>query len=99
LYRANCLAHRGSLDDYDFCRDKLAEFGPEGLHPPPLLGGQDLIDLGYTPGPLFSGILREVEDLQLENVLKTREQALEHVRRAFPQARADDRPEVNGEPV
>jgi poly(A) polymerase len=99
LHRANCLAHRRSLDDYDFCREKLAEFGREGLHPPALIGGQDLIDLGFAPGPLFSGILREVEDLQLENVLKTREEALEHVRRSFRPARVSDRPEVNGEPV
>ena len=35
-----------------------------------------LIRMGLEPGPAFGKILREVEDLQLEGTLKTREEAL-----------------------
>jgi hypothetical protein len=51
-----------------------------------LMTGQDLIAMGYEPGPRFREILSAVEDTQLEGVLKSREEALEFVRRAFPRA-------------
>jgi poly(A) polymerase len=99
LHRANCLGSHRNMDNYEFCLKKLTAFGRDGLHPPPLIDGQDLIDLGYAPGPLFAEILRKVEDMQLENVLRTREEALEHVRRFFPSVQVRDRTEVNGESV
>jgi len=40
--------------------------------------------LGYHPGPIFKEILQTIEDLQLEGDIQTREQALEHVKHAFP---------------
>jgi hypothetical protein len=36
--------------------------------------------LGLAPGPLFSIILREIYDLQLEEKIKTREEALKLVK-------------------
>lgn len=47
------------------------------LFPPPLLDGQDLIDAGLEPGPLFKRILRELETRQLEGTLFDRATALE----------------------
>jgi poly(A) polymerase len=60
--------------------EKLAEYGSEKIRPELLINGNDLIGLGFKPGPLFSEILGLVEDRQLEGGLTTREEALEWVR-------------------
>lgn len=39
---------------------------PEGLEPKPLLTGEELISMGFRPGPAFKGVLSEVYDAQLE---------------------------------
>lgn len=80
LHRLDCLASHRDLSHHAFCVQRLAELGTEALRPPPLLGGDDLIALGLTPGPLFKLILSELEDLQLEGRLATREEALDHVK-------------------
>ena len=50
---------------------------------PKLIDGKDLIQLGFSPGPEFSSILRVVEDLALENRLTSKEEALEYVIKNF----------------
>ena len=45
----------------------------------------DLIAAGYHPGPLFSKILRSVEDAQLEGRIHTAGEGLALVRELFPQ--------------
>jgi len=81
LHRVDCLSSHGRLETYDSCRKKLEELRDEPILPPPLINGDDLIELGLEPGPVFSEILREVQDAQLEGRLVTREEALEMVRR------------------
>ncbi len=49
-----------------------------------LLNGNDLIALGYTPGPQFREILSAVEDAQLEGSLHSKEEALSFVLSEFP---------------
>ncbi len=47
------------------------------LSGPPLLGGSDLIrEFGLTPGPIFSEILDELQSLQVEGQVNTRDDAL-----------------------
>jgi poly(A) polymerase len=48
-----------------------------------LITGDDLIALGYRPGPEFRRLLTMVEDAQLEGKLHTREAALAVVRENF----------------
>jgi poly(A) polymerase len=48
-----------------------------GLCPDPLITGDDLIAMGFRPGPGFKGTLERVYDAQLEDRIKTREEALE----------------------
>ncbi len=84
LHRADCLGSHGDLTSYWFCRKKLDEFKNTPPIPPPLIRGQDLIDIGYQPGPIFREILSAVEDLQLEGVLETREEALNYVQSKYP---------------
>ena len=88
LHRVDCLSSHGSLETYRFCKAKLEELRNETLSPPRLLTGDDLIDLGYAPGPLFREILDAVEDKQLEHAVSTREEAIEFVLANFPRPEA-----------
>ena len=87
MHLADCMASHGQTDAYDFIREKMEEYGREEIKPPPLLSGQDLIDLGYSPGPVFSEILGKVEELQLENRLVSKEEALDFVLKNYPDNR------------
>jgi poly(A) polymerase len=49
---------------------------PEDIRPSPFVSGRDLIEMGFTPGPMFTTVLRAVEFGQLNGTLTTREQAL-----------------------
>ena len=87
LHRVDCLASHGDLGNYEFCKHKLSTLEDEDIRPPRLLTGDDLIDMGYTPGPIFSKILERIEDAQLEGEVATKEQALGIVRGEFPRLR------------
>jgi poly(A) polymerase len=84
LCRLDCLASHNGLDTVRWVEHYMAALPAEALKPPPLLRGDDLIAMGYRPGPLFSEILRAVEDELLEGNLSTREQALEFVKLQWP---------------
>ena len=83
LHRLDCLASHGDLTNWEFCKKKLAELGPEEIRPKRLLTGDDLITMGYPPGPLFSKILTLLEDAQLEGSIKNRDEAIAWLRREF----------------
>jgi tRNA nucleotidyltransferase-like protein len=57
---------------------------PEIMQPALLINGDDLIALGYKPGPEFKKILSAVEDGQLEGRLHSREEAIAFVGIEFP---------------
>ncbi len=57
-------------------RRRVQELVRTGLSPSPLITGDDLIDLGLSPGPSFGGVLDAVYDAQLEGGLRDREEAL-----------------------
>ena len=84
LHRIDCLSSHGNLSLYDFVRERLRQTPTEEIMPKPLLKGEDLIGLGYQPGPRFRDILSAVEDAQLEGTLRGKEDALDFVRREFP---------------
>ncbi len=80
LHRLDCLSSNKALRYYHFCQAKLEEFRKEPAHPPRLLSGKDLIDLGFTPGSIFRQVLDYIEDAQLEGIISTKSQALDLVR-------------------
>ncbi len=82
LHRISTLSQDGNLSYYDFCFSKLEEFR-QSAPSQRLLDGEDLIQLGFEPGPHFTQILRTVEDLVLEKRLQTKEEALEFVVKHF----------------
>ena len=83
MHRMDVLAAHGDLTIHSFLSQKLVDTPPEEIRPQPLLTGHDLIELGYQPGPRFREILATIEDLQLEGNLKTRDEALDYVKREF----------------
>ncbi|GAB4317205.1 MAG: CCA tRNA nucleotidyltransferase [Candidatus Sumerlaeia bacterium] len=91
LHRADCLASHGDLQNLDFCRTRIKEFEQEHvpLLPPPLITGKDLIRLGYIPGPVFSKILDDVMTRQLDEELKSPEDAEKYVREKYPMNTSD----------
>jgi poly(A) polymerase len=84
LHRLDCQASHGDLSLYNFAREKLASIPPEKMRPAPLVTGDDLIAVGYRPGPRFKEILSAVEDGQLESRLQSKEDAIEFIHREFP---------------
>ena len=79
LHRLDCLGSHRRLEAWRFAKEKLAEFSPEEIRPKPLLSGEDLIRLGYVPGPIFTKILKSVEDALLDNRIRTPKEAEEFV--------------------
>jgi len=84
LHRLDCLASHGSLDLYDFARQRFETLSEEQVRPRLLITGKDLIDAGYHPGPQFSEMIALAEDAQLEGVVTTREQALALIAENWP---------------
>jgi poly(A) polymerase len=83
LHQLDCLSSHRSLEAYDFIQRFLAETPPEQVRPPRLLTGDDLKEMGFTPGPRFKEILQAVEDAQLEGRLRTHEEAVSFVLAGF----------------
>lgn len=50
-----------------------------------LITGDDLISLGFKPGPIFKEILQEIEILQMEKSLNSKEEALNYVLEKYKQ--------------
>lgn len=83
LFRVNCISNLKGLEIYsDYL--KLLEAQKNEPVMIPLISGTDLVEMGYSPGPIFTDILRTIEDLQLEGILQTREEALMYVKMSFP---------------
>ena len=79
LHRLDCLSSHRNLDAYHFIQKFLAETPPEQVHPPRLLTGDDLIAMGFKPGPKFKELLEKIEDAQLNGKIDSREAAIKLV--------------------
>jgi poly(A) polymerase len=84
LHRLDCLGSHRNLENWNYAKTLLEQLGPEEIRPPRLLAGDDLVRLGYAPGPLFKEILRWVEDTQLENQIRDAEEVQRLVLEKFP---------------
>lgn len=80
LHRLDCVASHGGLENVEFLRKKAAETSPEAVKPKPLVTGEDLLGIGFQSGPLLGQVLREIEELQLDDRLRSREEALAYAR-------------------
>lgn len=84
LHRIDCESSHRLLDNYEFCRAKLAEYAAETPLPEPLVTGHDLIAMGHSPGRDLGKMLARLRDMQLEGAFASREDALGAARRLFP---------------
>ncbi len=83
LHRVDCASSHRMMDNYEFLLQKREEFANEPIIPPSLVTGEDLIAMGMKPGPKFGEILEAIETRQLEGELRTREEALDWVKREY----------------
>lgn len=85
--RHPCLTHPGTDDllaliraegrfeDAEYCTHLLRTTPPDILDPPPLVTGDDLVAMGWKPGPKFKTALDEIRRRQLDGELSTRADA------------------------
>jgi len=88
LHRLDCLASHGDLSNYEFIKNVLETLPAEEIRPPRLLTGDDLMAMGYAPGPQLGEILAAVEEAQLEGELSTPAEARAFVEKKFAPPRA-----------
>jgi poly(A) polymerase len=77
LHRLDCLGCHGQLEVYHFLAAQARELDKQPQIRPPLLTGDDLIALGWRPGPALGEMLEKIRDKQLQDELTNRAEALE----------------------
>jgi hypothetical protein len=83
------MSSHKKLDNLEFLEEKMKIYEPmeptpvKNALPPRLFTGADLLAMGFKQGPIFKTILVEVEDLQLEGTITSKEQAIEYVSKKF----------------
>ena len=90
LHRLDCLCSHGQMNAYEFVKRFIRDTPPAEIHPPRLINGETLKQMGYRPGPLFKDILSAVEEAQLDGRLDSREEAMKFVRGNFSQHSVQD---------
>ncbi|MFN5438214.1 MAG: CCA tRNA nucleotidyltransferase, partial [Planctomyces sp.] len=55
----------------------LASHSTAQLDPPPLISGNDVIARGIPPGPRIRTLLESIRNAQLDQLITTREEALQ----------------------
>ena len=83
LHRLDCLASNRNLEAYEFIKDYVRRTPPDVVRPARLLTGDDLLGMGFQPGPSIGKILSTVEEAQLNGELVDRDQAISFVERHF----------------
>jgi poly(A) polymerase len=81
LHRIDCLGSHGRLDHYHLLVEQAGQLDRQPALRPPLVTGNDLIALGMKPGPALGALLAEIRDKQLQEELKSREEALAWARK------------------
>jgi poly(A) polymerase len=61
-----------------YCRGVLAQ-PRDALDPPPFVTGDDLLALGFPPGPRYKVLLQRLRDAQLDQEIHNRDEALAQV--------------------
>ena len=84
LHRLDSLSSNRRLEAYEFVSRFVAETPAEEVRPQRLLTGDDLVRMGYRPGPLFTEILSALEDAQLDGQIDNLADAESFVRQHYP---------------
>jgi len=83
LARIHLMGEEKDLGDLNYVLSKRASWTDKDICPEPHITGNDLIEMGFTPGPIFKEILTAVEDAQLEGRLTNRSEAIEFVKQRY----------------
>jgi poly(A) polymerase len=75
LHRLDCLGSSGDLEHYHFLVAEAEALKQLPSVRPPLLTGNDLMELGMKPGAAIGAMLHEVRERQLQDELKSPEAA------------------------
>ncbi|MCC6794254.1 MAG: CCA tRNA nucleotidyltransferase [Candidatus Hydrogenedentes bacterium] len=84
LGRMDCEASHGDTSTIAWIENYIANLPPEAVRPVPLITGEDLKAMGFTPGPIYKEILQAVEDAQLEGSVSSPEEARNFVVTRWP---------------
>jgi poly(A) polymerase len=91
LHRADALASGRGTDHVEYCEQLLREWSAAGvLNPPPLLTGNDLLEMGVEQGPVYKRLLDAVREAQLDGSLTTAAGARELVERLLAKEKAGE---------
>jgi poly(A) polymerase len=86
LHRLDCLGSHRRLDVYDFLVAKSDELRNQPEIIPPLLRGHDLLQMGIEPGPAIGKLLAEAREMQLQDELRTPEEARDWARKRIQES-------------
>jgi tRNA nucleotidyltransferase/poly(A) polymerase len=75
LHRLDCLGSFGDLEHYDFLVAQAEILKHQPAIRPPLLTGDDLLAMGFKPGPDLGRILADLREKQLADELTSPDQA------------------------
>jgi len=75
LHRLDCLGSSGNLEHYEFLLAQMEELKSKPAIRPPLLNGNNLMELGIKPGKELGAMLAEVREKQLAEEITTPEEA------------------------
>ncbi len=81
LHRIDCLCSNGITESVEKLKVARAEFLAKAALPKPLILGEDLMELGLSPGPLLGEWKQKAYDRQLEENLEDKEQLLQWLRK------------------
>lgn len=81
LHRADAIAAGRDTDHVEYCEQLLRHWTKDVLDPPPIITGDDLIQAGYKPGPIFKKLLDAVREAQLDGTIGTQQEAWDMVKR------------------
>ncbi len=68
-----------NFTNYDRLKEMKEEYVSKPAVPPPLVTGVDAMNIGIVQGPEIGRVLRQIQDLQLEGSISTREEAILHL--------------------
>ncbi len=83
LHKLDCLGSSGNLEHYNFLVEQAEELKNQPQIHPPLLTGNDLIELGVKPGKELGALLHEIRERQLADELKTPDEARAWVKKTI----------------
>jgi poly(A) polymerase len=85
LHLLDCQSSNKRMDSYELVCKFLQDTPAEEVRPLRILTGEDLRDLGFTPGPQYGAMLQALEEAQLEGVITNKTEALEFIKEHFAQ--------------